>query len=483
VVKADYFEVDFLYSCGSVSLSFGASPLINKTDVSGILYWSKQIEVPEYQLHLRQLCVFSEDEVYIIGEFMGNPSASLLKMNGDGDISFLKSIATNVPISFRTIEKTPDDHLLVSGNINNDVILLKFDTLGNLVNQVRLGTDQDEIIQDITVDDEGGIVLVGSFAEPSTNVNQKGLIVKLNENLEFLWSKAIYRESDLEQTFFDVRGCVNDGVNTTIVMEATGNGSPEMESNYQDIGVLKINGFGELVSENMIDLGEYELLRDLEQSAEGDLFVTGNVLASLIDGQSSFVLSLDAQLEPNSANQHYRGLYDDLLMYSSAIITENPIQLATVGETSINQMYRALQTHHSLEADLCTASEMVPTTYDPDFILEDIEMEISDQEYVSADVDFEVFNAFSNVLINCSETLSDDSATSSEELQLFPNPCVQDFQIAGISQPTRVRLNDALGRTIREFSYEKGLIDVSDLSPGIYLVEVDDGKTYRLVKE
>jgi len=43
-------------------------------------------------------------------------------------------------------------------------------------------------------------------------------------------------------------------------------------------------------------------------------------------------------------------------------------------------------------------------------------------------------------------------------------------------------LNDALGRTIREFSYEKGLIDVSDLSPGIYLVEVDDGKTYRLVK-
>ena len=476
VEKAEYFEVDYLYSCGSVYDNFLTKPLINKTDVSGNLYWSKKIEIPEIHAMANNLCVVSEDEIYIL-------AAGLLKMNGDGEIIFHKSIESSSSLSFRAIEKTPDDHLLVCGNLNDDIIVLKFDTLGNLVNHLRAGSERDEIIRDMSVDQDGNITLVGASANSNTNVNTKGLIMKLNQDLEILWSKTIYRENVQNEDYIVAAfSSVNSGANTIMVMEATGDVSIGSETAAHDIGLVEINGLGEIETEKIIDIGLFELPEDLIRSEEGDLIVTGTNYVTPFEPYSSFVLSLNAQLEPIFANYHSKD-WDELLMYKSTIITENPLRLATVGVTSINQQYQGLQSHHSLDAGLCTAAETVPIAYDPDFILEDTEMEVYDQEYEITDLGYELTNAFNSLLTNCSETLSDDLPSVSEELSLFPNPTTENFQISGINHPSPVLLRDALGRTIREFSYEKGPINISDLSPGIYLVEVNAGKTFRLIKE
>lgn len=476
VEKAEYFEVDFLYSSGFVIQNSMAIPLINKTDISGNLYWSKKIEIPDSQAMAGDLCVVSEDEIYIL-------CFGLMRMNGDGDIVFHKSIESTSSLNLRTIAKTPDNHLLVCGNPNDDVILLKFDTAGNLVNHVRLGTDRDEIIRDISVDQDGNIVLVGASAPPFTNVNTKGLIMKLDQDLNLLWSKTIHRESDQDDDYFsNASSCVNNGTNTILVMEATGDIQPEVESSWQDIGIVNLNSLGEIESENMIDIGLYEQPTDLLRSSEGDLTVTGTVFTSPDEFYSSFVLSLDAQFQPIAANHHFKDS-EDLLMYSSAIITENPTRIATVGETTINQNYKALQTHHSVESGLCSAYEMTPTAYEPDFIIEDIAMETYEQELVISDLKFEVTNAFSGISANCSATLSDGLSSGSDEISLFPNPCNQNFQISGIDQLTPIRLTDVRGKIIKEISYRTGLIDISDLSQGIYLVEVPGEKFLRLIKQ
>jgi hypothetical protein len=351
-----------------------------------------------------------------------------------------------------------------------------------LVNKARLGTDQDELIEDMSVTPEGDLVLTGGFASPFTNENQKALVMKLSENLELFWSKVIYRDNMQDQSYFHVRSIVNDGANTIMVMEATGDIQADLESTWQDIGFVKLNSSGEIVSENMVDIGEYEFPGDLIKSEEGNLFVTGTLYTTPDEFYSSFILSLDAQLEPIFANHHSKE-WDDFLMYGSTFISEEPLRIATVGQMSINQQYRGLQTHHSHETGLCTASEMVPTAYDPDFILEEIDPQIYEQEFTITDVEFEITNAINNLFPNCSETLSDELISDSEEISLFPNPCNQSFQISGIQQPTRVSFKDVQGRIINEFTYSRGLIDISAFSEGIYLVEVQGWKTLRLVKQ
>ena len=83
--------------------------------------------------------------------------------------------------------------------------------------------------------------------------------------------------------------------------------------------------------------------------------------------------------------------------------------------------------------------------------------------------------------------------TSSTYIKVYPNPAgdrltLETYTSNGIADDTRYRLTDAHGRCVRKakIRQDKQTIDLSDLAPGIYVLEVvsnDQRLVHRVVKQ
>lgn len=69
------------------------------------------------------------------------------------------------------------------------------------------------------------------------------------------------------------------------------------------------------------------------------------------------------------------------------------------------------------------------------------------------------------------------------ELLLYPNPASQRITLRGIQGQQQIRIIDMVGRTLIEQEVMDGqLVDISNLTPGVYMVKVDT--TYiRFIKQ
>ncbi|MCA1762295.1 MAG: T9SS type A sorting domain-containing protein [Cryomorphaceae bacterium] len=484
IERVEGMEVDFLYSCGR-TFEFSASVgLINKTDVSGNLYWSRRIEFDGLAPAFNDLEINQEGELLVVGYYSSGTGLTgvFLKLNSDGEILMAKSLELSGYTYLKSIHQKSNGNYLVVGENGYDIVIFEFDSSGNMIDSRRLGTENREIFHSMDVNENGDILLVGSYSDSSYE-SEEGLLVKLNENLEIIWSKLIFRDVSSTDTPVIARDCVNEGQLTTVVLQAPGDEYLEIESRGRDIAVIKIDDMGSIASEILVDLGYYETVHDLQISADGDIFLTGDISPlSVNENVESFVLGLDGSFTTLEANMYSR-VMDDLLLLNSIVIDDASNYLASVGQTSLNaQVYRGYQTHHTIGADGCAAAEIEGVSYDPEFILEDIELDSLALEAVVSDLAYDVSVLSNSVSVICSEPLSSNSLKPEMDIEIYPNPCADYFQIEGLSKPSLIRVRDVLGRTVLETKYLNGRINAEQWPGGMYLIEIEGEQTYRIVK-
>ena len=80
--------------------------------------------------------------------------------------------------------------------------------------------------------------------------------------------------------------------------------------------------------------------------------------------------------------------------------------------------------------------------------------------------------------------LSTNEGSLTENISLFPNPSSAFIEVSGLSQSDEYIIYNTLGKEVSTgdiSTTEK--IDVSDLTPGFYILKLCSGKAFRFVRE
>lgn len=98
-------------------------------------------------------------------------------------------------------------------------------------------------------------------------------------------------------------------------------------------------------------------------------------------------------------------------------------------------------------------------------------------------INAEVYHAVYEIIKD--DLVLGDSDLTRNSFSVYPNPCTSYFHIkSDYLAPTSIKIRDINGRLIKSVSYNSS-IDVSDLSPGIYLINIDGEETNyaKLIKQ
>ena len=73
---------------------------------------------------------------------------------------------------------------------------------------------------------------------------------------------------------------------------------------------------------------------------------------------------------------------------------------------------------------------------------------------------------------------------SQEKISIFPNPCTDYIQAAGLNQDKHYEIFDVIGSKMAQGSLEKNkIIEIKDLKKGIYFLRLENGESIRFMKK
>ena len=197
---------------------------------------------------------FTESDDYDISNTRGSYDFWIIKVDGNGNLIWERSLGgTGIEIS-QDIAKTDDGGYVVAGHTFSDDIdiavnhgesdmwLVKTDSTGNLVWEKTYGGGLFDAAQAVIESKDGGFIVVGNSKSNDLNIVNAGendmWAIKTDRNGETLWQKT-FGGSGLDFGF-DVLETENGGL--VLVGETASTNFPDIESRGgSDAVILKIN--------------------------------------------------------------------------------------------------------------------------------------------------------------------------------------------------------------------------------------------------
>ena len=90
---------------------------------------------------------------------------------------------------------------------------------------------------------------------------------------------------------------------------------------------------------------------------------------------------------------------------------------------------------------------------------------------------------FFNVTIE-EDPLSTDNIELENELKIFPNPSTDFVQVSGLTSSVDYKIYNVLGAEVAQgVISDQEIIDVNDFSNGLYVLQLDDQRVFKFIKE
>ncbi len=268
---------------------------ISKFDNDGNLIWAKAHGAPYGSMWNRQLKTDAAGNVYLAGYFLG-------------DMVFTSNTQSIT---------------LSTNAANYDGYVLKYDTNGNILNALQIGSPTyNDYIRDMDVDAAGNVALTGGYRgtvdfDPSTatlqhssNNNSEDIFVaKYDTNLALQWAHSFGRPNSTNAdtgyaVTFDLDGhVISSGSFRSI---ADFNPDPQEEFIMESVGIgseffLKLTGAGQFVWAKTIGamspdftINYSERTFDLATDTDGNIFITGHYVSHMDADPSEGVYNLVA---------------------------------------------------------------------------------------------------------------------------------------------------------------------------------------------
>lgn len=194
--------------------------------------------------------------------------AIIIKYDKNGNIQWKKSFGGSLYDRFKSVVVTNDGGYVVvgysssndkdmygltKGNINwyqGDAIIVKYDENGNLIWKKSFGGRDDETLNNITIDNDGGFIAVGYTNSSDGDIKSlnKGdgdaVIVKFDKNANIIWSKTF--GGSLFDSFEDVTA-TNDGYVVVGLSESEDEDMKKLNKGYCDALIVKYRKDGKII--------------------------------------------------------------------------------------------------------------------------------------------------------------------------------------------------------------------------------------------
>ncbi len=225
----------------------------------------------------------SNDEV--VSESFGNQDIWVVRLNADGDIEWEKSFGGSEHDLGVSGFEDSDGGFIISGFSNStdghmtgnagshDGLVLKLNTLGDILWQKTIGGEGSETISDISKAEDGGYIVSGITANPEGALSTYDYwLVKLSSNGNNEWERT-YGGSNIDKA--NSVQSLSDG--SFIVVGSTFSNDGDIGENLggQDVWVLKLDNEGDIIWEQTYGGSFSDSGYSIQVTSDGGFVIAG----------------------------------------------------------------------------------------------------------------------------------------------------------------------------------------------------------------
>ncbi|MBK7388597.1 MAG: T9SS type A sorting domain-containing protein [Bacteroidetes bacterium] len=269
---------------------------IGKLNSIGDTLWTKSYIAPNNNNFIGDYMIETSDHGFLItGQLVDstftNGDIAIMKSDSVGNFEWMNSLSgVNSDCGYSSVQ-TPDGGYLTAGwtrsfgfgnNSNRDVILVKWDSLGNYLWYQTYGSSDYEMAIGITQLSDGNYILsCGSYILP--NGPNRGWIIKIDQSGAVLWQKFQYSDVDCynwvrEMSNFDLVGSSSrrvNGIDDGFIIRTDSSGNEKWRRQYR---------FG----------NDHCYFRDVQETPDGGIICAGFVFDGASGGQDGWLVKLDS---------------------------------------------------------------------------------------------------------------------------------------------------------------------------------------------
>ena len=455
----------------------------------------------------------------------------MVKCDADGNTEWAVGLEFESTLFCQGITETMngDYFLLMNGDVddNRQMIVTKVTDQGQFSKSKRFFHSSTNEGRDLIADGEGGVLFTGG------GCNGNNYVIRLDKDMNVIFEKGydilnaasatrIIKSSNgnfiLAGTALDEKGTraavlLEIDINGEIIWSGSYTGLPEtivysviqlQDGGYAFAGQAKYNPNGtadmivcrldadkEVIWIRILETG-WESVKDLVQLPDGDLFFCGNMSATNNNDGLVGRMGLNGQLDYIKT---MKGTTFDVSDVLNRMVPVCEDKFAVFGDTDGGSMFFIDDQGEGFCNNTTIPLSMVDVQ---DAVYQKLEEEVrpADLSFQSADMNFTTHSDFLEEEVLCDYVDPSDSSCGSvsnidialpTNIVISPNPASESVAVYNAEAPIiAVHIFDGSGRRVQSEYNDFGDINISNLSSGFYVLEVEtkDGKTTRkLIKE
>jgi len=240
------------------------------------------------------------------GKQKGGSDIWLIKLDENGEEQWQKTIGTHVDEEAKSVIQTTDLGYFVAGNAQNkqggfgskDVLLVKLDKTGKLINQLYIGGKGLDEVEKIIPTKDGG-ALIGIYSRSSIMDNGK-LKIENEASLDEEPKEEIANKTDVNSSISSNTSTIKLNPNPSSLIPTTY--QPKTTENYGegDFWVVKLSKDGKVEWQKNFGGKEDDHLRTLVNTETGYIIAgesrsgnSGNKKSNIKEGTDLWIVSLD----------------------------------------------------------------------------------------------------------------------------------------------------------------------------------------------
>lgn len=296
IASSEIFFVEPTKDSGYIAVGWSDNDIfLLKTDAMGNLQWVKQYGEPG--MDDQPFCVRqTSDEGYIIAASTKSYGPAdynmyIIKTNTLGDTSWTRVIGTDSIDKAKAIVETPDSGFLVGGTTwgfgqgEGDAVILKLNKNGDITWVKNYGGRWDEVFNSIEKTKDGGYIIGGETeswlggvvtpidSHPVFN-RQDMYVIRLNSNYDTLWTRTFgagNTDTFAYETIFSIQEASDGNFFIAGKSGAFGTGLGGSKSGY----FLKINSSGDTIWTRIADGSSFESINSLAIAPDNTPMMVG----------------------------------------------------------------------------------------------------------------------------------------------------------------------------------------------------------------